>query len=49
MLEAELNELRLSNTVQRGKVEAGDRQVAALEAKLARPSSSAAVAASKAA
>ena len=48
-LEAELDELRLSTAAQRRKVEAGERQVAALEAKLARTSSSAAAAAAKAA
>ena len=47
-LEAELDELRLSNAAQRRKVEAGERQIAALEAKLARTSSSAAASAAKA-
>ena len=47
-LQAELDELLLSNAAQRRKVEAGERQVAALEAKLARTSSSAAASAAKA-
>jgi len=48
-LETELDKLLLSNAAQRRKVEAGERQVAALQAQLARTSSSAAAAAAKAA